>query len=116
MWNMYTIKSLVELFMWLLNYCIIPIVALMITIIIWCALREAGKQSGNEVVDQILREITLNMSEFEAADSEGKEMEGIVNYKNNNYPVFLSWYDDDSYELQAAKQIFNEIKNNGGVK
>jgi|GEM_PF-3025774 len=37
-------------------------------------------------------------------DSEGKEMEGEVFYQGRLWFVYLSFYDEESYELQAARQ------------
>ena len=63
-----------------------------------------------EIQDKILSgEIKLDFNNFEPTDSEGHNMEGTVVYNGEEHYVYLSYMNEDSYELQAAKQIHSDL-------
>lgn len=53
---------------------------------------------------------------IEPTDSEGKEMDAVYEFDGKDYSVYLSWYDNNSYEEQAAKQILEELKKTDANK
>lgn len=65
--------------------------------------------TGKDRAEEIAKEIQIEWENFEPTDSEGKEMEGSVVYNGKEYNVDCSWYVDESYELQIAKQIQDVI-------
>ena len=56
-------------------------------------------------IKEIEKTVIIEPERLEPVDSEGKEMEGEVFYQGRLWFVYLSFYDEESYELQAARQI-----------
>ena len=60
-------------------------------------------------IDVILKDIKLNEKSFEPVDSEGYAYEGLFTYKGEEKGGYFSAYSNDSYEEQAAMQVFQEL-------
>ena len=79
-------------------------------------LRHVVKEENNarirELAELVAPQLNLQMDKFEPTDTEGHALEGIVSYKGNNYFIYLTSDNPDSYEMQAAIQIIERIKPN----
>ncbi len=60
-------------------------------------------------IDDILKDVKINEESFEPVDSEGYAYEGLFTYKGEEKGGYFSVYGDDSYEEQAAMQVFQEL-------
>lgn len=64
----------------------------------------------DDILNSIAEDICIDFErDFEATDTEGWNLEGKVEYNGQEYFVELFGYNEDSYELQAAKQIYKQI-------
>jgi hypothetical protein len=59
---------------------------------------------------QILKKLKLDLGNVESVDSD--TFYATATYDNKSYKVYLSTYGEDYYDIQAAKQIYDQIKAN----
>lgn len=58
---------------------------------------------------EIAANTLLDFEQFEPTDTEGIEMDGIAIYKGKTYKVSISAHCDETYLIQAATEIKNQI-------
>lgn len=62
-----------------------------------------------QMAAQIVDSIVIDDNNLEPVDSEGYSMEGAVMHEGQRFYIYLSAYNEDSYELQAARCVAEAI-------
>ena len=53
---------------------------------------------------------------IEPTDTEGKNCEAVYQYEGEQYPVYLSFHCEGTFEEQAADQIFDTMRREAAAK
>lgn len=77
-------------------------------------LMKVREEMQNELVQEEIASIAKKIefdfeNNFEPTDTEGWNLEGFVIYNGKEYNIKLYGFDEDSYKIQAAKQIYEKI-------
>ena len=73
-------------------------------------------QMDFRAISKMASDIKIDWNKFEPTDSQGAEMSGIVTYQDKDYPVEVRALSNDSYEMQAATQIYNSMMESRAIK